>query len=71
MFGLVKNPLQKSFYYLLTTYSIVGAPNMKKMASRFVMLLHSVRKINLTTAKPKTIVALALAHKSNDWITLG
>jgi hypothetical protein len=44
---------------------------MKKMASRFVMLLHSVRKINLTTAKPKTIVALALAHKSNDWITLG
>jgi hypothetical protein len=43
---------------------------MKKIASRFVILLHSIRKINFTKAKLKTIVAPALAHKSNDWITL-
>gem|GEM_PF-6449060 len=42
---------------------------MKQIASRFDILLHSIREINFTKAKPKT-VAPALAHKSNDWITL-
>jgi len=42
---------------------------MKKAALRFVMLLHSTRKINLTKAEHKTIVARALTQKSNDWIT--
>ncbi len=44
---------------------------MKKLASTFGNLLNSIREINFTKAEPETIVAHALAHKSNNWITLG
>jgi len=43
---------------------------MKKIASRFVMLLYAIRKLNLTKAEAKTIVAPALTQKSNNRITL-
>lgn len=41
---------------------------MKKFVSRFVLLLVSLRKINVAKAEPKTIVVPARAHKSSDWI---
>jgi len=48
----------------------VGAPNMKKTASRLVLSLSSLRKINFTKAEPNTMVIPALAQKSSDWMPL-
>jgi len=43
---------------------------MKKTASRLVLSLSSLRKINFTKAEPNTMVIPALAQKSSDWMPL-
>jgi len=40
--------------------------NMKKIVSTFILLLVSLRKINVAKAEPKNIVVPTRAHKSSE-----